>query len=38
MNESYIQGKMRLLQLDRFYENTLHMVDVNAKMDLSHFG
>ena len=28
MNESYIQGKMRLLQLDRFYENTLHMVDV----------
>ncbi len=28
MNESYIQGKMRLLQLDRFYENTLHMVEV----------
>ena len=28
MNESYIQGKMRLLQLDRFYENTLHMLDV----------
>lgn len=27
MNESYIQGKMRLLQLDRFYENTLHMLD-----------
>ena len=28
MNESYIQEKMHLLQLDRFYENTLHMVDV----------
>ena len=28
MNESYIQEKMHLLQLDRFYENTLHMLDV----------
>lgn len=28
MNESYIQEKMRLLQLDRFYENTLHMLEV----------
>ena len=28
MNESYIQEKMCLLQLDRFYENTLHMLEV----------
>ncbi len=28
MNESCIQEKMRLLQIDRFYENTLHMLNV----------
>ncbi len=28
LDESYIVEKMRLLQLNRFYENTMHMLDV----------
>lgn len=28
IDEKYVLEKMRLLQLDRFYENTMHMLDV----------
>ena len=28
IDENYVQEKLRLLQLERFYENTLHMLDV----------